>query len=333
MSKRSEENLRGVAMKPYDMVREGLIILAVVTVVVVLLAALLGTPDYPTVTGKEVATKQPLLFLKRTVSYLSGQSGFQTYGPPYTKDYQNAQEVFGFISPARWIGVVNPIDAQKDLVIKPLERIAVINPQVATALAAYRQAPPDRQQSWIKSYSDALKKATAEDGQVTMPAGDYGPVPTLMNGMLNLARAGLLEGALDSNSRLPYNLNNTKSLLYLQGTIENRVADHLDELGNQWGMTNEMGNYPGAWWLWPYAFLYQIPSIASSPNGDLIAGLIMGLFFLILIFLPVIPGLNRIPYLIPLYRLIWRDWYRRSQGEATRSGDVSEEERPTSPSA
>lgn len=332
MSKRSEENLRGIPMKPYDMVREGLIILGVVTVVVVLLAALLGTPDYPTVTGKEVATKQPLLFLQRTVSYLSGQSGFQTYGPPYTKDYQNAQEVFGFISPARWIGVVNPINAQQDLVMKPLERIAVLNPTVKAALLTYKQASPDQQQNWIKSYSDALKKATDENGTVTFPQGDYGPVATLMNGMLNLARAGLLEGALDSNSRLPYNLNNTKSLLYLQGTIENRVANHLDELGNQWGMTNEMGPYPGAWWLWPYAFLYQIPAIASSPNGDLIAGLIMGVVFLILIFLPVIPGLNRIPYLIPVYRLIWRDWYRRSEGQSALAEGVSKRRHPTSPS-
>ena len=325
MSKRSDENLRGIPMKPYDMVREGLIVLGVVAVVVVLLAALLGTPDYPTVTGKEVAAKQPVLFLKRTLSYFSGQSGFQTYGPPYTKDYQNAQAVFGFFSPARWIGVTTPVNAQKDLVMKPLERIGVLNPSVATALATYEQASPDQQKSWIKSYSDALKKATADNGTVMLPPGDYGPVAPLMEAMLNLARAGMLEGTLDINPRLPYDPSNTKSLFYLQGTIENRVANHLDELSNQWGMSNEMGDYPGAWWLWPYAFLYQIPAIGNSPNGDLIAGLIMAAFFLILIFLPVIPGLKRIPYLIPVYRLIWRDWYHRSGGQSTLAGGSSKE--------
>ncbi|EQD49813.1 cytochrome b/b6 domain protein, partial [mine drainage metagenome] len=200
------------------------------------------------------------------------------------------------------------------LVMKPLARIAVLNPQVAAALATYQQASPDQQLSWIKSYSGALKKASDDNGKVILPAGDYGPVATLMNGMLDLARAGLLEGALDSSSLLPYDLNNTKSLLFLEGPIENRVAQHLNELGSQWGMTNEMGPYPGAWWLWPYAFLYQIPGIANSPNADLITGLIMAVAFLLLIFLPVIPGLNRIPYLIPVYRLIWRDWYRRSKG-------------------
>ena len=315
MSTRSEEYLRGVPMKGYDMIREGLIVLSVVTAVVVLLAVFFGTPDYPTVTGKEVATKQPLLFLDRSLSYFSGQSGLQSYGPPYTKDDQNAQQVFGFISPARWTGVVNPVNARHDLVMGPLERIAVLDPAVATALAIYTHAPPDQQQSWIRSYSGALRNATDDNGKVMLPQGDYGPVATLMNGMLNLARAGLLEAALDSSSLLPYDLNNTRSLLFLEGPIENKVARHLNELGTQWGMTNEMGPYPGAWWLWSYAFLYQIPGIANSPSADLIAGLIMATAFLMLIFLPVIPGLNRIPYRIPVYRLIWRDWYRRFDGQ------------------
>lgn len=39
----------------------------------------------------------------------------------------------------------------------------------------------------------------------------------------------------------------------------------------------------------------------------------MAAAFLILVFLPVIPGLNRIPYLTQVYRLIWLDWYRRSK--------------------
>lgn len=320
MSRRSEENLKGVPTKPYDMLREGVLILGGVAVVLVLLAAFWGSPDYPTVTGAEVAQKQPIPFLKLTASYLSGDSDFQTYGPPYTNDYDNAQAVLGFISPQRWVGEILPIDAQRDLAFAPLQREAVINPQIAKALDDFKQASADQQKSWAKNYTDALDKASVDNGEVTLPSGDYGPVPVLAEGMLKLARAGLLEGALDSSSFLPYNLDNTKSLLYLQGDIENAVAEHLDQQGSQWGMSNEMGPYPGAWWMWPYAFLYQIGPIANSPNADLIAGLIMLAIFVILFFLPVIPGLNRIPLWIPIYRLIWRDWYRRQDGKTDSPG-------------
>lgn len=316
MSKRSDENLRGIPTKPYDMLREGLLVLAAVTIAIVLLAALWGTPDYPTVTAAEVAAKQPIPFLKLAVSYLSGENDLQTYGPPYTNDPANAQAAFGFLSPQRWVGTINPVNAQVDLALKPLQRIGMLNPEVAKALDAFTQASDEQQKAWTKDYSDALDKASAADGKLVLPAGDYGPVPTLMDGMLNLARAGLLEGALDSSASLPYSLNNTKSLLFLQGDIENTIAGHLNQQGGQWGMSNEMGPYPGAWWMWPYAFLYQIPVIANSANADLIAGLIMGFVFLILLFLPVIPILNRIPRWIPVYRLIWRDWYDRQRPDS-----------------
>ncbi|HVP17899.1 MAG TPA: hypothetical protein VMU36_02820, partial [Spirochaetia bacterium] len=57
----------------------------------------------------------------------------------------------------------------------------------------------------------------------------------------------------------------------------------------------------------------------TNPNVDLIAILIMLAFFLILFFLPLIPGLNRLPLWIGFYKLVWRDWYKKQQGSPTRS--------------
>jgi hypothetical protein len=37
---------------------------------------------------------------------------------------------------------------------------------------------------------------------------------------------------------------------------------------------------------------------------------------LILLFLPWIPGLNRLPRLLKVYRLIWRDYYREQRTAA-----------------
>jgi hypothetical protein len=318
MSRRSDEYQAGVPQKSYDLLFEGLIVLVVLLVIVVVLAAVIGSPDYPTVRGQDVATIQPIAFDKTAAGILAGESSLQTYGPPYTNDTDNAQKVLG-ISPATWAGVRIPIDAAKMLVIDPLEKLAQLSPDVAKALDQYKAASSDQQAAWNSAYLAALDDATVSNGRVQVADGDYGPVPTMVDGLRSLAAAGLLEGALQADSRIPYALDNTLALLFFEDDVDHNVAESLDMLGSQWGIGHETGAYPGAWWLGPYAFFYQIPPMNSSPNGDLQVAVIMVVIFLILIFLPVIPGLNRIPRGIRLYRLLWRDWYRRheaSGGEA-----------------
>lgn len=322
MSKKSEENLRGFPTKPYDMIREGLFVLGGVGLLIVLLAIFWGTPDYPTVTIQQVAKAEPVAFLKLSTSYLAGDSALQTYGPPYTNNPKNAQAVLGFISPQRWLGVVSPLNPQKAFALKPLARIGATNPKVASALSAFDNAPASRRSTWTKDYSTALAKASVAGGKVKLPAGNYGPVPVLMNGMLTFARAGILGGMLNINPEQPYALNNQRSLFFLQGNILNSIAGHLDQQGGQWGLSHETGGYPGAWWMWPYTFLYQIPVIGNSPNADLIAALIMAVVFVLLILVPVIPGLNRLPHFLGFYRIIWHDWYKRAEQRETKRDEV-----------
>jgi hypothetical protein len=234
------------------------------------------------------------------------RAAFRRTGPPYTDDTDNAQRILG-ISRAAWTGVQIPIDAAKALVIGPLERVAALVPAVATALDTYQSATGDQRNGWNSAYLSALDEAKLVNGHVTVASGDCGPVPAMVEALRRLAQAGLLEGALQADQRLPYALDNTKALLFFQDDVDHAVAEDLDILGSQWVIIHETGFYPGAWWLVPYAFFYQIPPMSSSPNGDLHVGLIMLLILLILIFLPVIPGLNQIPRGIRLYRLIWRD--------------------------
>jgi hypothetical protein len=314
MSKRSEEYLRGVPTKPYDLLREGSIVFAVVTVVIVVLAIIFSSPDYPTLTIQEVAQKRPIAYLELVTSYLDRTSPLQTYGPPYTHNPENAQEIFGFFSPQRWAGVTIPLDPQKDFALNPLKRLSQVDPTVAAALNTYDNAPASQRAAWVKNFGAALPKATVTGNIVSLPKGDYGPVDTMMNGMLNLGRSGLMTRALTNHARSPYDLDTTKPVLFLQGAldsgVENEIAGHLAMQGGQWGISHDAGPYPGAWWVWPYTILYQIPVIANSPNADLIAVMIMLVFFLILIFTPVIPGLNQLPRLLGVHRLIWRDWYK-----------------------
>ncbi len=313
MSKTSDENLRGIPMKPYDLIREGLIAVGFLAVVVIVLAILFRPPDYPPVRGEDVATRQPIAYLATCVDILAGNSGLQDYGPPYNADTTNSMKVLG-IAPISWFGVRQELDPSKDFVLTPLARVAIMNKDVASALKTWNAASDDSRTAWTKAYADALDKATVENGQVKMAAGEYGPVPVMMNGMLDLGKAGLLEGALMSNERQPYSLDNSRALLFFQEDVDASVADAQDMTGGQWGITHEVGNRPGPWWLWPYAIWYQIPAFAKNPNADLIVGLMMLALFLILFFMPFIPILNRLPRWIGFYKVVWRDWYARQQG-------------------
>jgi len=73
---------------------------------------------------------------------------------------------------------------------------------------------------------------------------------------------------------------------------------------------NETGSYPGQPWLWLYTLWYQVPGFRTSANVDLIAIYLTGAATLLLLALPFLPGLRDIPRLVPVHRLVWRNWNR-----------------------
>ena len=79
-------------------------------------------------------------------------------------------------------------------------------------------------------------------------------------------------------------------------------------------MMNETGNYPGQSWLWLYTFWYQIPPFNNSGNGDALVWGVMMVLSVLLLLVPVIPGLRSVPRKLRIYRLIWREHYRDSGG-------------------
>jgi hypothetical protein len=76
-------------------------------------------------------------------------------------------------------------------------------------------------------------------------------------------------------------------------------------------MMNETGNYPGQAWLWLYTMWYQVSPFTTSHNADALIWSIMMVLTLALVLVPFIPGVRSIPRVVPVYRLIWRDHYRR----------------------
>ena len=181
-----------------------------------------------------------------------------------------------------------------------------------TALAAWSSAPEATRLGWATAYGDAL--AAAPDGDpAKVAAGSYGPVPLLAQRFLRLAGTGGLEGLLVTHASF-YGTDATKPLLLLaDGTyLEDRArADHLG--GDQWGMMNEVGNYPGQPWTWLYTFWYQVKPFSTSENADTQVWALMMVLTLGLMFLPWIPGVRSIPRLIPVHRLVWRQHYRHQR--------------------
>jgi hypothetical protein len=136
----------------------------------------------------------------------------------------------------------------------------------------------------------------------------------MMNSLLGLAQSGGLDGALLTSGQF-YQTDYTKPLLFMAdgGLLEKRAEEqHL--LGEQWGMMNETGSYPGQVWLWLYTFWYQIEPFQNSSNADLLVVLTMTVFSLAFVCIPFIPGLRDIPRRLPVYRLIWREHYQSGPG-------------------
>lgn len=288
----------------YDLVKEFVTALVVMALLVVVFAAAVGSPDEKAITMKAWAANAPFDVVATATAELAGTSTTAGYGPPYNTASDG--QVLGPVALQKWAGVTHPVDAATDLVIDPVSTLS--DTAVQQAVGAWRSASADQRSTWANSYADALAKAPGGD-PAKVAAGEYGPVPTIAAGELTLARSGALEGLLTTSSTF-YGTDPTNALLLLaDGNYMANIADSENLSGDQWGMMNETGHYPGQPWLWLYTFWYQIPPFATSDNADVQVWALMILLSLVLAFLPWIPGLNKIPHGIKLYRLVWRNWY------------------------
>ncbi len=302
---------------PYDLVKEFLIALLVVILLVVGLAVVFASPDDKPVTIRSWSNASPVDFAQTAITELDGTSGTGSYGPPYNTN-GTAQSI-GFFAPAKWAGVHHPIDTANDFVLGPLATLPN-DPQVGAAVSEYRAASPAQQAAWTAAYEKAVADATWQNGALKVPAGDYGPVGTIVSGLTSMARSGALDGALLS-SRQFYGTDYTKPLLFIaDGQYLASLADHQHLSGDQWGMMNETGNWPGQAWLWLYTLWYQVPPMKTSSNADLQVFSIMIILTIILALVPFIPGVRSIPRWTRLYRLIWRNHYREVERPPGTSG-------------
>ncbi|MEP6844146.1 MAG: hypothetical protein ABJA11_11520 [Pseudolysinimonas sp.] len=293
------------SVREYDLFKELTIGVIAVTLLVLVASAVFSSPDDKSVTLKSWAVSRPADFIATATAELGGTSDTAGYGPPYNST-PGATQTLGPIDLQSLAGVRLPINTAQDFVIGPLKTL----PTTPNAVATWTDATVKQQTAWTDAYTAALGKAPNNDpGKVK--TGNYGPVPAITGDLLSMARLGSLDSALSSAGSF-YNTNQTEAILFLgDGAYLNDLATGLHLSGDQWGMMNETGNYPGQSWLWLFSFFYQVEPFASAPNADILVVVLVALLTLALVLVPFIPGLRSLPRLIPIHRLIWRDYYRR----------------------
>jgi hypothetical protein len=319
---------------PYDLVKELCIAVGAIALLAVLLTVLLSSPDDKPSTIARWSHELPVDFATTAAEELNETSATAQYGPPYNHNSGSVQH-FLFLHPQRWLGVSHPIDTADDYVVKPLETIPG-NPALRSALAEYKAAPEKQKKEWSAAYATPLEEyataveekkmppgtvsVDASSGTVRVSTSGAGPVPRMMASLQSLAQSGGLEGGLVSGRQF-FQTDYTKPLLLMaDGGLLGERAEQQHLLGEQWGLMNETGSYPGQPWLWLYALWYQVEPMKNSPNADIQVLLIMGVLSLAFISIPFIPAINRIPRWIPIYKLIWREHYRRTAGARATGG-------------
>jgi len=305
------ESWRGPTRR-YDILKEGTIAAVIVGALVAVMAGVLSSPNVPSLSIKTWGTVDPVGFVNTAATELDGGSASASYGPPYNNGTGSVQQV----GPVNWqklFGITQPVDSAKLFVLDPLAAQAKSDPALSAALATYNSAPAAQQLTWATAYDKATAPGSTKmpfnGGDLTLPAA--GPVPAMMAGELTMARSGALDSDLLAQRQF-FGTDYTKPLLFIaDGGYYNQLATNMHLTGDQWGVMNETGSYPGQPWLWLYQMWYHVSPFQNSANVDVWAVYLTGICTILLLFVPFIPGLRDIPRVVPLYRLVWRSWYRR----------------------
>ena len=265
-------------------------------VLILLLAVFLPSPYVKAVTLQEVAKDDPALF-GRT---LAGEFGrLNEIVVPGQKADVKEEDLEKQALTSGYLDNIQPytFDTRKIYVDDPWSHYA-----------ASGKATPDLA-ALEKLSDDQEKKLTADavdffgDNKGGIKAADNGLVQVVQQ-LTALAAAGYYDQALKGAGETGDNTYHLRLLADL-GVLADK-ADKLDMTTEKYGMVREEApGLPGAWWLVPIGVLNHTV-LATDDNGDRDGALILGVLVLILFAVPFIPGLNRLPVTLGLYKLFQR---------------------------
>ena len=94
---------------------------------------------------------------------------------------------------------------------------------------------------------------------------------------LTLARSGALDGDLQRPAAVLRHRLHQAAAVPRGRRVLRQPGQRENLTGDQWGVMNETGSYPGQPWLWLYQLWYHVPGWGNSFNLDLIAIYMTGL--------------------------------------------------------
>jgi hypothetical protein len=250
----------------------------VLTGLILLLAVVLPSPFIKPDTAQSIASADPKLAAQTLMSEYNHSSDTATYLDnidPYKFD-------------TRTIYIEQPYNQLAPVVGGP-NLMQKFNAESASQQAAQAQAAQDY---FDKSYP--AKDATNN------------PLIGVVSTLTNAASAGVYEPLLTSANPSSDHASYAIRFIADTGVLDNQ-AQALGITTEQYGMLREEKGRipPGAWWLAPIGLMNHT-ILAHDDNGDRDGAAILGLFLLLLIAFPFIPGLNRLPDWLKVYKIIWR---------------------------
>jgi hypothetical protein len=269
----------------------------VLLALVAIVAAIMGSPNYPRATIADAANGDPGGAVLAFTQELDGTSS----------SAQNATE-FGMGNPGQ-VFVVQPLH----------QYLLLLSIDVADALRTYQAASADQQQKWASNYDMALGtimpsgSGGMEEGMGTSSpdyskidtlTGDFGPIPTVVKADLMLAQNGYLEEYLQSVDP-GHSFHLVNIWLYDHpGLLNSAVEEGLTD--DQWGMVKERGFPVGPWYLIVPAIIHvDLPNGTGATGTGFVLGN-LAFAFVLLFLVPLVPGLRDLPKYLKLYRFIYR---------------------------
>ena len=246
----------------------------VVVLLTVGLAAVFSSPDEKAITMRDWATAAPADVVATATGELAGTTTSATYGPPYNSNATGQK--LGPLPLQKWARGAPAGRLRPGPRAGTAGRLAPATPRLTTALAAWNRAGAQQRTAWATALRRRPRQGPRrQPGQgggrrLRAGAGHGRQLPAARAQRRPRGRPHVRPAASTAATR-PARCCCSADGAYLEDQARARNLG-----GDQWGMMNETGNYPGQPWMWLYTFWYQVPPFSTSDNADaLVWGLMM----------------------------------------------------------